>query len=445
MGNKIETMLIYVDTINNNNKFYHVVLDGDMVTKRWGRVGQTGTLSTESTGRYGYDKIIAAKQKKGYKVTAVNAKHVTTTASNGNGNLESVAQKHLSSDPTNVDVTKLISRLVMANKHHIMEQSGGQISVSDDGLVKTALGIVNQNTINEARRYLNSLIRVASASPTNPTHSQISDLESYLTLIPQNVGLRRGWHEDYLTSGNLVKQSAFLDQLETSVQWYDKTQAVAAQAAVTNDDDKADYSDLFRMRLNKLDNKSAEFKRIEKLYLKTRSNMHSTRNLKLINVFTVEDMKNKDKFDKAVKDYGNVKELWHGTSVANVLSILTKGLFVPTRSQGIAIAGRMFGDAIYLSDIASKSAGYTTGFWTGGGRQSNNCFMFLNDVVMGNEFRPTHWDYTQEHKAYKGTDSRGKKYNSINVKGGTCRVINNEMMVWDTDQINMKYLCEFAE
>lgn len=439
MANKDETMLIYVDTINNNNKFYHVTLDENgMVTKRWGRVGAEGTVSTESTGRYGYDKIIRAKEKKGYRVTNINATHVTTTASVNSMSLEKVAQKHLNADPSNTFVAKLISRLVSANKHQIMEKSGGQIQISDDGIVRTALGIVNQRTINEARTILHRLMQ----AHTNT--NLISDLEEYLTLIPQDIGRRRGWHTDFLAIENLNQQSSFLNQLESSVQWYDKTVAAAKADAETNEDDK-DHSGLFRMRLSHLDPSDPRFKHIEKAYLKSRNTRHASSNMKLVNVFIVEDKGNEEAFNKAAKELGNVKELWHGTSVANILSILTKGLFIPKSGggDGIQIAGRMFGDALYFSPQSSKSLNYSTGFWHGT-RQNSSCFMFFNDIVMGNEFRPTHWDYTQQNKAYKGTDSKGKPYNSINVKGGTCRVLNDEIMVWNTDQINLKYLCEFS-
>lgn len=433
-----ETMLILVDSVNNNNKFYHVTLDDNgLVTKRYGRVGVDGVVRTENTGAAGYYKVINAKERKGYKKTEVNATHVTTNVQQNSMNLERVAQKHLTTDPTNTFVAQLISRLVSANKHQIMEQSGGQIKVADDGLVRTALGVVNQDTINTARTILHRLIQSSN------THVSRSDLETYLTLIPQDVGRRRGWDEDFLDKSNLNSQTTFLTQLESSVQWYNKTLA-AAQTTSTDDDDSKDHSDLFRMRLGYLDKSDPRYAHIEKAYMNSRNMRHSSHSLKLVNVFIVEDQKHEEIFNQTAKKLGNVKELWHGTSVSNVLSILTKGLFIPKSSDGIQIAGRMFGDALYFSPQSSKSLNYSNNFWHGGPRRNSNCFMFFNDIVMGNEFRPTHWDYRQKDKAYNGKDSRGRKYNSINVKGGTCGVLNDEIMVWNTDQIKLSYLCEFA-
>lgn len=430
-------MLITVDTGANSNKFYHVTLDDNgVVTKRWGRVGSDGTVNTESTGRTGYERVIAAKMKKGYKIAKVNASHVTTSGVS-NINLESVAQKHLTIDATNTRVAQLISQLVSSNKHQIMEQSGGQINVNDDGLVRTALGIVNQSTINEARLVLGRL----NASHTN--RQLIHDLEEYLSLIPQDIGRRRGWEETFLSPSNLGHQSSFLSQLESSVQWYDKTLA-AAKVDDSANKDSEDHSDLFRMKLGYLDKNDPMYAQIEKTYMGSRNLRHTSHSMKLVNVFTVEDKAHEEVFNKVATGLGNVKELWHGTSVANVLSILTKGLFIPKSNQGIQIAGRMFGDALYFSPQSSKSLNYSNNFWHGGTRRNSGCFMLLNDIVMGNEFRPQYWDSRQKDKAYNGTDSRGKKFNSINVKGGTCNVLNDEIMVWNTDQIKMKYLCEFS-
>lgn len=428
-----ETMLILVDTVNNNNKFYHVSLnDSGLVTKRYGRVGVEGVVLTENSGRVGYERTIKAKEKKGYKRTEVNASHVTT--STNDMSLERIAQKHLTVDPSNTFVAQLISRLVSANQHQIMEQSGGKINVADDGLVRTALGIVNQRTIDDARSILNSMMS------NTTSRGPIMQMEEYLTLIPQDVGRRRGWHTDFLKQESLNKQSDFLNQLESSVQWYNKT--LAAQTAA--DEDTEDHSGLFRMRLGHLDKSDPRYAHIERTYLNSRNTRHSSHNMRLVNVFTVEDKAHEEVFNKTAKELGNTRELWHGTSVSNILSIMTKGLFIPKTNSGIKIAGRMFGDALYFSPQSSKSLNYSTGYWHGGATRSNNCFMFFNDIVMGNEFRPRHWDYQQKDKAYNGTDSRGRKYNSISVKGGTCGVLNDEIMVWNTDQIKLSYLCEFA-
>lgn len=426
-----ETMLVLVDTVNNNNKFYHVTLDeNNVVTKRWGRVGADGTSSTENTGRNGYDRAINAKMKKGYKKSPVISTSVTIKSDHAN--LEKVATQFLAKDPADTTITSLISRLVRLNQHQIMEASGGQIKVDDDGTMKTALGIVDTAAINEARRLLREMQKTTSG--------QTRLLEDYLTLIPQNIGYRRGWEADFLRTENYAKQADFLKQLEDAVQWRNTTK----QTQTADDDDKDDlnkHADLFRMRLAQISDTGKEFDRINKLYRSTINQRHTSRDFKLVNVFAVEDVKGKEDYEKAVKDYGNVQELWHGTLSSNILSILTKGLYVPNAGDGIKIAGRMFGNGVYHSLQSSKALNYSSGFW--GGQRTKNAFMLLNDVVLGHEFKPRYWNNDSLHKAHKGTGPSGKPYQSINIAGGTCGVLNNEIIVWNTDQVRVSYLCEF--
>lgn len=433
MGKIIEeTMLVMVDTKNNNNKFYHVTLDdANVVTKRWGRVGAEGASSVETTGKIGYERAIKSKEKKGYKVSPIVSTGVTVKSSINH--LDEVAKKFLSKDSGDSLISNLIDRLIASNQHQIMEQSGGMIKITDDGTVKTALGVVDLCSINSARDLIGEMQKKKTG--------QTKLLEDYLTLIPQNIGYRRGWEEDFLKTENFAKQMDFLKQLEDSVQWRNTTAQVT-----TDDEDKFDidaHKDLFRMNLAKISDSGKDFDRINKMFKETRNNMHTSRNLKLVNVYAVEDVKGKEAYEAAQKKYGNVRELWHGTKASNVLSILTKGLFVPNAGSGIPVTGRMFGDGVYFSDQSTKSLNYANGYWDGS-RTSQNCFMLLNDVVMGHEYRPQRWDYNSLRQAHKGVGTSGKPYQSISVRGGTCNVRNNEMIIWNTDQVAVRYLCEFG-
>jgi poly [ADP-ribose] polymerase len=49
--------------------------------------------------------------------------------------------------------------------------------------------------------------------------------------------------------------------------------------------------------------------------------------------------------------------LWHGTPLDSLLGILDLGLQI--RRRGASFTGAMFGNGIYLADVASKSAGYS--------------------------------------------------------------------------------------
>ena len=93
----------------------------------------------------------------------------------------------------------------------------------------------------------------------------------------------------------------------------------------------------------------------------------------------------------------------------------------------------MFGNGVYFSDQSTKSLNYAYGYW-GGGQADNNCFMFLADVAMGKYFVPP------------GPSVRLplSGYDSTFAQAGKSGVVNNEMIVYKTCQINPRFLVEFA-
>lgn len=454
MGTTEETMLVFVSGTDNNNKFYHVTLHADdSVTARWGRVGQEGTISRKGAGRHTYDRCVREKERKGYKRTDIESSTKSINVSNGKSDINVEAAALASLMPAKVSeanrkvLEAFVRRIVADNRHAITEASGGLITVSADGIARTALGIVSIANIQKARVILDKL-----AKQTETGNINTSDLDEYLTLIPQKVPAQRGWGDTFLTKVTTIdKQRDLLDQLESSVSL--ARQAAAKAVAEAEKAAKASAPAIdFRYSLDFLDPKGDEFKRIEKSFEETKNSRHhaDVSKLKLKRVYVLTDSDEHMTAWKAAKDkLSNVRELWHGTLTGNLLSILRKGLFVPpVRGTTIRIAGRMFGDGIYFSDQSTKSLRYSAGSWGGStGSSRDNCFMLLNEVVLGNEYRPYQqggWSGTSSvNKAHNGKDAKGKAFNSISVKGGTSGVLNNEIIVWDTEQIRVSYICEF--
>lgn len=449
-----ETMLVFVSGEDNNNKFYHVTIDdAGVVRARWGRVGTEGLVSDKGVGADAYAKTIRAKERKGYQRTniATTLDQRTSAPSSVLGDkdvltdivLNSLAGKVVAKTKKPV-VSAFVKRLVADNRHAISETSGGRITVSDDGVARTALGVVSADNITSARALLNRMADdLASDRPV-----AADDLNNYLTLIPQKVPTRGNWTQRFFTEFTTAQeQRDLLDQLDSSI-------AIAASAvkkALDNVKKDDQPSIKFRYSIDLVAPSSDEFKRINKMFESSKNSQHhrSVANLKLKRVFAVRDSAAQNaKFEAAKKELGNVRELWHGTPSSNLLSILRKGMFVPpTSGTSIRIAGRMFGDGIYFSDQSTKALNYSHGFWGGVAGNRDNCFMLLSEVVLGNEFRPYQnggWSgATSVRKAHTGTDAKGRKFDSISIKGGTCGVLNNEIIVWNTDQIRVTYICEF--
>lgn len=432
---------IFVDGNNNNNKFYRYQLqdDGSIITT-WGRVGQKASSGMKSGGKPALERLIRERTspKKGYVETEIAESSATATAgaSIEKSRLASIAATALTADGTAATgpVASLIQRLVTLNKHEIVAASGGKIEVATDGVVRSALGIVTQNNIVRARTILHELV----SDQTN-----VSLVNQYLSLIPQKTPMRKGWGTEFLTQITTPeKQADLLDQLEQSVQWYEANRDAAEKKArvEAGKPETEDYSDLFRYRVREISDGSPEFSRIATKYRSEKNPNHQWSSLRPIRAFELVAPDTDEKeFQELATKLGNVKHYWHGSRAFNILSILRRGLFTPPRSgSAIPIAGRMFGDGVYTSADASKSLGYSHGYWSAGGRD-DNCFMFLADVVAGREYTPT----TRYHDPSIPRTARSGGYDSINVRAGFGGVRNHEAIVWNDRQVQLRYLVEF--
>ena len=161
--------------------------------------------------------------------------------------------------------------------------------------------------------------------------------------------------------------------------------------------------------------------------------MHVTSGYKIKKVYKVKIGAMNDAYEKNGKKIGNIMELWHGSKCSNLLSILKKGLIIPPSSSG-HVTGRMFGDGLYFSDQSTKALNYATNFWGSGG-STRRVFMFLADVAMGKAYTPSGWSSSLPKRGYDSTFA----------KAGQSGVRNNEHIVYNTYQANLKYLIEFEE
>lgn len=434
-----EVILIKVDSNANNNKFYKVVLhEGSTITTSWGRVGTEKPASKTQPGtERQFNTIIRGKERKGYVKTNVHSTSPDKQTVNKKV-LQEVASKSLAKD-TDPALSSAISYMVDRNRHDIIETSGGLLKVDDSGVVKTALGIVGEDSIKAA----NGILDKVSQSKDATTVSKLTN--EYLSLVPQKVK-GRDWATTFFDDGSkIVEQKNLLRQLRSSLDWYNSQDFSDSDETVNTDD----FQDVFNVKLNTVPVSGDAFKMVDEMYKSTRNVRHhrGVSNLSVKNVYELAypDTVNSE-FDALSKELGNQKLLWHGTDAGNVLSILREGLYCPPLNGKIRIQGRMFDSGVYCSDQGSKSLNYSRGgVW--GGQINDRCFMFLADAVMGNEYRPNmdkenNYQFNAK-KAHYGIDENGRKFDSISVKGGTCGVLNNEMIVWNTKQIRLKYLVEF--
>jgi poly [ADP-ribose] polymerase 2/3/4 len=421
-----QVMLVKADDDVNSNKFWEAIVhDNGTVDCRWGRVGADGQRKSFGGGESYVEKKMREKIKEGYReakvVTGIEAAKTTTVASSA---LESLAKKQIAH--TDTEVEKLIGYLVKVNAHQITTQSGGKLNVNlSTGQVTTPLGIVTKEAITEAREKLEK-IEESNSKKSRSNKASKRVVEDYLMLIPQDIGRGRGWADSlWSTDDDIKRQYDLLDSLEATIGAISTTPAPKTDETVEK---------VFDVKLSLIKD-PAILARINKFYQSTRQSMHASHHLNIKRVFSVEMAAQKAAFEAYGAKLSNIMELWHGTKAANLLSILKSGLIIPKSHGSIAVTGRAFGDGVYFSDQSTKSLNYAYGYWNSSGGYDNNCFMFLANVAMGNYYVPAH--------TFGGTCPAG--YNSTWAKAGKSGVVNNEMIVYRLDQLNLTYLVEFGQ
>lgn len=459
-----EIMLIYTDSKNNNNKFYHLVYANGVATATYGRVGAKGSKTHVGHSLSAMHSKAEEKYRKGYRPVDLQKAEETSIKTLADQNLAHIALDNLIDNKIKTDpkkseelsiLTDLIKKLVESNKHEIHSFSGGKITVDDNGLVKTALGVITLDTVRKAIYVLSELkdeFKNGKLSSGNYSLKYYELLNSYLELIPQVVPSRAGWGDYFFTSySSFEKQEDFLEQLKSSIASYDDLIKKAKENEDKNknkSDDEKEKVVLFNKTLKVVKDKKVLAK-IKDYFESTKNQQHTSRHLKIKQVFEIIDNKSKKDFEKIAKDLGNLQFYWHGTRKYNILSILKQGILIP-KSDSFNVTGRMFGDGVYLSNQSTKALNYSQGFWDRNDRSSdNNCFMFLADVAMGKVFEASHYKAKEyaKNRMYpvNGFDSviaRGGKNNYIHA-GYDTKLLNDEMIVYDTKQLNLRYLVEF--
>lgn len=419
-----ESHHVMTNAENNNNKFWRIFRYDDHSTLvEFGRVGDSGQKDEKSFGSESQaiafcTKKCSEKEKKGYRKVEIMTSNVAVKVS-PSGSLTEVAKKQIQTKST--EVQKLIEYFSQVNIHNILESTNMNYNV-DSGLFSTPIGIVTKETVDKARDILIKMDKFALKNDfSKPAYVHL--LEDYMMLIPQKIGRKFDPTSIFTSRTDLLKQNDVLDSLEASI-------TSILNATIPAPTDAPEEKTIFNVSVELLEDKK-EFQRIYDFFLSTKHNNHVSAKYKLKKVYCIEINHMKKAYDPVSKKLGNVMELWHGTKASNILSILKSGLVMPN-PRASNFTGAMFSVGIYGSDQSTKSLNYATNYWNGHG-DSSKTFMFLADFAMGKSFIPSG----------PRSDLPLKGYDSTFAIGGKSGVQNNEMIVYNTNQVNLKYLCEF--
>jgi len=422
-------MYVLTDANANNNKFWEISRDeAGRVSTRNGRVGSAGQHRVLGTGDTIFNAKIREKERKGYKRIEVVGQ---PSGPGGIDKAELIGAAEAQIGRGDPVISALVRQLAEINRHQIIAASGGQMNVDlATGIVSTPVGVVTLANIRQARDLLQRLEPlIRGADFDSPDF--LTPLEEYLMLVPQKVGSKRGWHRDFLAAEDaLTRQGTLLDQLEGSIE------IAEDRLRKTRESESPDAAAARIFDVTMRVSEDPELRdRVLAFFKAGHHAKHASSRLKVARIFevTLGDMDREYREDGLRT--GGVMELWHGTRAHNLLSILKSGLIVPRGNGSIHVTGRMFGNGVYFSDQSTKSLNYAAGYWDGKA-SDERCYMFLADVAMG---RPWHPDRTGSSvKPPAG-------YDSVFARGGKDRVLNNEMIVYRTSQVNLKYLVEFEK
>lgn len=415
MGMPDKVVLVCVSTEatstskNNSNKFHkwEKQQNGDFLHS-YGRVGDPGVSHTVSESKAAAKMRSALKD--GYKEVAIAGAEPVTPQAKGTTTAKTAVDEIAKGDPV---IAKLVSFLSEQNVHNIAQSTTLKYD-KVSGLFSTPLGIVTQDSIDIARERLAEIQDLYNGKWGNETRRN-EVTAAYMMLIPTDIGRDRPTYTRMFPDLDAIqKQNDILESLEGSLEMAAKPvkSKKAPAAPRVWDIDLA---------------KCADTKEIERIRTKFRKTHESGRSdFDVRNVYNVTIKHMAKAFTAQGTKIGNVEEMWHGTSVGNVLSIFAKGLIIPAHCSN----GRNFGNGVYASRQSHKSLSYAGTFRSSVRR---SCYMFLVNVAMGKNYVP---------KSRVSIAPTG--YDSVDVVPGAAGFSSHEAIVYKTSQTNVVRLVEFS-
>jgi poly [ADP-ribose] polymerase 2/3/4 len=410
----------------NSNKFHKWVRKGGEWEHTYGRVGTPGVSHLVSESRMQAKKRDALSH--GYQQIEVAADAGSGTVNGPSIVKSDVRQKAIDEIAAgDKGLADLVGMLVDRNTREIT--SGTTLKVNTaTGLFQTDGGIVvTRKVVDEARVLLGQIRDAARLAGTlgGNAHANPDQLAcDYLMRIPTDIGRSRPTFTNVFPDIAAVdKQTQILDALLGSLD-------MLAKPAPVKDEPTVQAKRVWEVSLVPVDAK--EFARVSKKFYDTAQGQHSAvqAGLKPKRAWNLSIAH----MDKAFAEDGARinphHELWHGTRVGNLLSILARGLIIPPWED----SGSMFGRGVYFAPASSKSLNYSWGHWSGSGRD-NTCYMLLNRVASGKDYTPSGPGSWKQAPA---------GYDSVWARSGRSGVYNDEVIVYRPSQIRTTHLLEFS-
>ncbi|XP_053420044.1 protein mono-ADP-ribosyltransferase PARP4 isoform X2 [Nycticebus coucang] len=280
---------------------------------------------------------------------------------------------------------------------------------------------VNSISLNDVSKAEGILLLVKAALKNGETAEQLKKtMAEFYRLIPHKGSTLEDVNLELLTKKEDLCQLI-----------RDMVNVCETNLSKSNPPSLAKYQAL-RCKIEHVEQNTEEFFRVKKEVLQ---NNHSKSQLDILKIFRVGRVNETTEF---LSTLGNVRPLLHGSSVRNIVGILSRGLLLPkvVEDRGVKRTdiGNL-GSGIYFSDSLSTSIKYSHPGETDGTR-----LLVVCDVALGKCMDLYKKDFSL-------TDAP-PGYDSVHGVSGTASVTtdfeDDEFVVYKTSQVKMKYIIKFC-
>lgn len=419
--------LTMVDAVNNCNKFYEMTENADgTIEAHYGRVGElhakTHIYDPCDSNYKDFYTLYESKIRKGYRdVTAIRA----------------VKEERVTNDYKpieNEEVAELIDTLKTASNQFVNKT----YTIKKDQ--------ITPKMIKEAESDLEELVHIKEEWETNPlsylnqesfvVNNFNRKLEELFADIPRAMNSV----EEFTASSS----KDFQRIIEREYDKLDTIRSMTASLVQTKSSPEETILEANGLKVNEVTYKQEDeiTSHLGKDY------QGKSVECRYVKAFSIENLKTRENYEGFKKSHNmdskDCRLLYHGSKTENWLSIACQGLQLNPAAK---VTGKMFGQGIYLAPDARKSANYmdTKGsHWNDG--KNDKGYIAVYSVALGNP------NGAKDGKGiYYPTSSLPYNFSSKDLPKGCISVfaqkgrtglMNDEICVYNANQLTIKYLIE---
>jgi len=456
------------DIESNSNKFYVMQIiktaKSYELFKRYGRIGETGTIRIESFSNEfeAINEFLSLyKSKTGNtfgtdSFTKKSGKYFLTTFAKIKDENIIKTDTPPTTNETNLDDTideKLKYLLDLISNEKMLSDTLIKLNIDHK---KMPLGKISDEQINNAHDILNNLKQLCidvrtNNIPIDDVMTEILNLSSqYYTYVPYSCGRKKP--PVLKTESDIDTCIDLINELKNVQFTYSITQSQSNK----NINRLSNVYSQLNAKVEPLDPSLQIFTELQKYVKNTHCATHYCK-LEIQNIYTITKSTDAN-YDNFVNknNITNKMLLFHGSPVANWCSIIRHGLCLDPSKLGVQITGKMFGYGIYFANAISKSFNYC-----GSEKSDNIAVLAIAEVAIGDPHIQYHsnsclsqrdLDKVNKNSTWgvgANTPSSLTVLDNVVIPNGIiaknnsttkCDLLYDEFIIYNTDQHKIKYL-----